>query len=76
LVKREHNIYMLADDIFSAERVPATLFVSKAPRRPPVKKQTAAIEVALKLAKTLTKLLIRQKKAIQRRVQKLALVAM
>ena len=64
---------MLTDDIFSAERVPATLFVSKALRGSLVKKQTATIEVALKLAPT--KLLIRQKKAIQRRVKKLAPVA-
>jgi hypothetical protein len=69
LVKREHNIYMLIDDIFSAERVLATLFVSK------VLKQSATKEVALKLGKTPTKLLIRQKKATQRRVKKLAPVA-
>jgi hypothetical protein len=62
LVKREHNIYLLTDDIFSAERVPATPFVSKALRGSLVKKQTATIEVALEL--TPTKLPIRQKKAI------------
>jgi hypothetical protein len=69
LVKREHNIYMVTDDIFSAERVPATPFVSKGRRGSPVKKQTAHIEVALKLVKTSTKLPIRQKKAIQRRAK-------
>jgi hypothetical protein len=73
LVKREHNIYMLTDDIFSTERVPTTPFVSKALRGSLVKKQTATIEVALELAPT--KLPIRQKKAIQRRVKKLAPVA-
>jgi hypothetical protein len=60
---------MLTDDIFSAERVPATPFVSKA------LKQSATKEVALELAKTPTKLSIRQKKATQRRVKKLAPVA-
>jgi hypothetical protein len=48
---------MLTDDSFSAERVPATPFVSK------VLKQSATKEVTLELAKTPTKLLIRQKKA-------------
>jgi hypothetical protein len=75
LVKKEHNIYMLADDIFSTERVPATPFVSKVPRGSSAKNQTAAIELALKIAKTPTKLPIRQKKAIQRRAKKLAPIA-
>ena len=65
LVKREHNIYILTDDIFSVERVLlATPFVSKGLRESPVKKQTTSIKVALKFIKTPTKLLIRQKKAI------------
>jgi hypothetical protein len=75
LIKREHNIYMLTDNIFSIERVLATLFISKGLRGSPVKKQTTHIKVALELVKTSTKLLIRQKKAIQRRVKKLAPIA-
>jgi hypothetical protein len=76
LVKREHNIYMLADDIFSAEREPASPFVPRTPRRLLVTKRVMAIEVAFELAKTPTKQPIRQKKAIQRKkMVKLAPVA-